>query len=295
MKIEKKAYAKLNLGLDITGRREDGYHLVRMIMQTIDLYDVLTFEKTAEPGVTLSLSEDSTIPDAVRMPLDERNLIVKAARKMMEGYGITEGVSITLVKDIPMEAGMAGGSTDCAATLRGIAELFELPVSEEELREIGVTLGADVPYCIMGGTALSEGIGEILTPLTPLPDCRFIIIKPSFGASTKEVYGAYDCLPPEEIRHPDIDGMVQALRQKDLTGVMNRLGNVLEQVTVEMHPEIRVIEEILRDEGVSATIMTGSGPTVFGMYPEGKGIRSDLLTFKEKLRNRGITAGIYLV
>ena len=301
-KVQRKAYAKLNLGLDITGRREDGYHLVRMIMHTIPLYDVLTFEKCDAPGVSLRLSEKSMLPDAGKVPTDERNLIVKAARKMMDKYSISEGVRITLEKNIPMEAGMAGGSTDCAAALRGMAELFELPASDGELREIGVTLGADVPYCIMGGTALSEGIGEILTPLDPLPDCGFVIIKPAFGASTKEVYGAYDSLKPEEINHPDIDGMVQALKNRDLSGVMDRLGNVLEQVTAEMHPEIHQIEDLLRSEGVPAAIMTGSGPTVFGMLPGGIGgtEQSDhpQLTaekIKEKLQADGIQAQVIFV
>ena len=267
--VTKKAYAKVNLGLDIVGLREDGYHLVKMIMQTIDLFDVLTFQPAERPGIFLKISEKSTIPDVADVPTDGRNLIVKAAGRILEKAGIPEaGVEILLEKHIPMAAGMAGGSTDCAAALRGVAELMELDLGEKELAEIGVSLGADVPYCLMGGTALSEGIGEVLTPLPALPPCGFLIVKPEFGASTKEVYGAYDRLMPEEIRHPDIDGMTEALRQGDLSGVAARLGNVLEPVTVAMHPQIRTIEDLIRRSGVKDTIMTGSGPTVFGILPE---------------------------
>ncbi len=267
--VTKKAYAKVNLGLDIVGLREDGYHLVKMIMQTIDLFDVLTFQPAERPGIFLKISEKSTIPDVADVPTDGRNLIVKAAGRILEKAGIPEaGVEILLEKHIPMAAGMAGGSTDCAAALRGVAELMELDLGEKELAEIGVSLGADVPYCLMGGTALSEGIGEVLTPLPALPPCGFLIVKPEFGASTKEVYGAYDRLMPEEIRHPDIDGMTEALKQGDLSGVAARLGNVLEPVTVAMHPQIRTIEDLIRRSGVKDTIMTGSGPTVFGILPE---------------------------
>lgn len=267
--VTKKAYAKVNLGLDIVGLREDGYHLVKMIMQTIDLFDVLTFQPAERPGIFLKISEKSTIPDVADVPTDGRNLIVKAAGRILEKAGIPEaGVEILLEKHIPMAAGMAGGSTDCAAALRGVAELMELDLGEKELAEIGVSLGADVPYCLMGGTALSEGIGEVLTPLPALPPCGFLIVKPEFGAATKEVYGAYDRLMPEEIRHPDIDGMTEALKQGDLSGVAARLGNVLEPVTVAMHPQIRTIEDLIRRSGVKDTIMTGSGPTVFGILPE---------------------------
>lgn len=272
--VVRKAYAKVNLGLDITGLREDGYHLVRMIMQAIGIYDVLTFKKTEEPGVVLRISEKSTLPDIADVPTDDRNLIVRAAKRILEKCPVEAGenlpgVEITLEKHIPMAAGMAGGSTDCAAALRGVAELFELSCSEEELAEIGVSLGADVPYCLMGGTALSEGIGEKLTKLPDLPACRMVIIKPEFGASTKEVYSAYDKLDPEEIDHPDIDGMVDALNRGDLPGVCVRLGNVLELVTARIHPEITQIEEMVKELGVKDTIMTGSGPTVFGVMRDG--------------------------
>ena len=301
--VVRKAYAKVNLGLDITGLREDGYHLVKMIMQTIGLFDVLTFRPADRPGISLKISEKSTIPDIADVPTDDRNLIVKAARRVLEKAGTPDiGVEITLEKHIPMAAGMAGGSTDCAAALRGVAELIGLTLSEKELAEIGVTLGADVPYCLMGGTALSEGIGEVLTPLPAIPPCGFLIVKPEFGASTKEVYGAYDRLKPEEIRHPDIDGMVEALKQGNLSGVASRLGNVLEQVTAAQHPEIRVIEDLIRKNGVQDTIMTGSGPTVFGLLPEEWNDDEHITEkcrfiseLKEQLKEAGIPAQVFIV
>ena len=301
-KTEKKAYAKVNLGLDIIGRREDGYHLVRMVMQQIGLYDVLTFEETEAPGVRLCLAEDCTIPDISDMPLDDRNLIVRGAKAVIEKYGIAAGVTITLEKHIPMAAGMAGGSTDCAAALRGVAELFETGSTPEELAELGVRLGADVPYCLMGGTALAEGIGEKLTRLPDLPECEFVIIKPSFGVSTKDVYTAYDSQDPAEVEHPDIDGMVSALKEGSLTGVTARLGNVLEPVTVARHPKICRIEEHLRELGIMSTIMTGSGPTVFGILPEGEetgespaGEADPRITeLQERLAGDGISAMIFV-
>ncbi len=296
-KVQRKAFAKVNLGLDITGRREDGYHLVRMVMQQIGLYDVLTLEPEEEPGIRLLLSEDCTLPDIDEMPLDDRNLIVRAAKAVMERYGIESGLRITLEKHIPMAAGMAGGSTDCAAALQGVAELFETGSTPQELAEMGLRLGADVPYCLAGGTMLAEGIGEKLTKLPDLPDCGFLIIKPSFGVSTKEVYTAYDGLADSEegaaIIHPDIDGMVDAIRRNDLEGVLSRLGNVLEPVTAERHPAIHKIEEHVRSIGIMSTIMTGSGPTVFGMFQKDTG--PDISLLQEKLAGDGISAMIFVV
>ena len=300
-RVELTAYAKVNLGLDIVGRREDGYHLVRMIMQSVGLFDRLTFERKEDPGIELLVSEASTLPDLADMPTDDRNLIVRGARSVMEKYGIEEGLRITLEKHIPMAAGMAGGSTDCAAALKGTAQLFETGSTPEELAELGVRLGADVPYCLLGGTALSEGIGEVLTPLTPLPEFRFLIVKPSFGVSTKEVYTAYDSLAEREaagsgggIPHPDIDGMVTALSEGDPEGIMSRLGNVLEYVTVERHPEILRIEELVKEAGAAAAIMTGSGPTVFGMLPGREGPEPDTEALRRKLAEAGITAEVYM-
>ena len=212
--ITKKAYAKVNLSLDIVGRREDGYHLVRMVMQSLDIADELDFERLETPvievllnGETGQVSEtgsdakDSGDKNLGRVPLDEDNLIYKVAKLMLEQYvwkrNPDAGVRITLTKNIPIAAGMAGGSSDAAATFRGMNELFELGLLDQDLMDMGVTLGADIPYCIMGGTALSEGIGEVLTQLPPLPDCYFLVAKPPVSVSTGEAYGGYDRLISE--------------------------------------------------------------------------------------------------
>ena len=216
-KHEIKAYAKINLGLDVVRRLENGYHEVKMVMQTVGIYDVLTFEKAAE-GIAITT-------DSGELPTDENNLIYKAARLMKERFGIAEGVRIHLQKNIPIAAGMAGGSTDAAATLKGMNELFGLDVSQEELMEIGVKIGADVPYCVMGGTALAEGIGEKLTQLKAAPDCFVLVAKPNINVSTKFVYEHLDATGVE--KHPDIDGMVEAIAEGNLQGVLERKGQEL--------------------------------------------------------------------
>lgn len=252
----KKAYAKINLGLDVIGRLENGYHEVRMIMQTVGIYDVLTFQKIPQ-GIVVTT-------DNGELTTDDNNLIYKAARLMREKYELTQGVSIHLEKNIPIAAGMAGGSTDAAATFWGINELFELGASEEELRQLGVKVGADVPYCIMGGTALAEGIGEKLTRLPAPPDCYLLVAKPEINVSTKYVYEHLDAEGVE--RHPDIDGMIRAIEGGSIEGVVNRLGNVLEIVTVKKHTIIEDIKQCMLDDGAMGSLMSGSGPTVFGIF-----------------------------
>ena len=249
-----KAYAKINLGLDVLRRRPDGYHEVKMIMQTVDLYDDLEFTKLAEDEIRI-------FTDKEELPADQGNLI-------KELYQISEGVSVKLTKRIPIAAGMAGGSADAAATIHAMDALFSLGLSLEEKQKIGVKLGADVPYCIMRGTALSEGIGEILTELPAPPQCHLVIAKPQISVSTKAVYGKLRVneLAPEE--HPDIDGMMAAIKNGDLDGVIERLGNVLETVTVPDHPEISEIKEIMVENGACGSLMSGSGPTVFGIYKD---------------------------
>ncbi len=253
-----KAYAKINLGLDVVRRLENGYHEVKMVMQTVGIYDTLTLERM-EQGIVITT-------DSGELPVGEDNLIYKAALLMMEHFHISEGIRIHLQKNIPIAAGMAGGSTDAAATMKGMNELFALGASLEELMELGVKIGADVPYCIMGGTALSEGIGEKLTALTPAPDCYLLVAKPDINVSTKYVYEHLDAAGVA--KHPDIDGMVEAIREGSLQGVVERMENVLETVTVPAYPIIDTIKQRMKELGAENSLMSGSGPTVFGIFTE---------------------------
>lgn len=254
--ITQKAYAKINLGLDVIKRREDGYHEVKMIMQNIGIHDILTFQKQ-DQGITLKI-------DRAELPTNEENLVYRTAKLIMEEYEITEGVKITLKKHIPIAAGLAGGSTDAAATLKGMNELFNLKMTQERMKELGVKIGADVPYCIVGGTALAEGIGEQLTPLPSAPKAIVLVAKPDISVSTKFVY---DHLRADEIRfHPDIDGMVKSISHRELAGIAERLGNVLETVTAVEYPVIDEIKGFMMECGASNALMSGSGPTVFGIF-----------------------------
>lgn len=256
--IVKKAFAKINLGLDVTGRLPNGYHEVKMIMQSVGISDILTFQKQPE-GIIVTT-------DSGELPTDENNLIYRAAQLMLHTCGVTAGVRIHLEKHIPIAAGMAGGSTDAAATLKAVNELFGLGKTLEELMELGVGIGADVPYCLLGGTALAEGIGEKLTPLPPMPDCFLLVAKPDINVSTKTVYTTLDAAPISF--HPDIDGMVEAIFSGDLNGIARRLGNVLETVTAPAHPVIYSIRQQMLELGSIGVLMSGSGPTVFGIFTE---------------------------
>ena len=271
-KCVKQAYAKINLGLDVISRLPNGYHEVKMIMQTVGIYDVLTLEKVPE-GIVITT-------DNGELPVDENNLIYKSAKLMKEKYAIESGVRIHLEKHIPIAAGMAGGSTDAAATFTGMNELFEIGASEEMLRELGVKVGADVPYCIMGGTALAEGIGEKLSRLPAPPDCFLLIAKPDINVSTKYVYEHLDAEGVEV--HPDIDGMIEALTEEDLAGIVERLGNVLETVTVKKYPIIREIKETVLECGAEGSLMSGSGPTVFGIFTEREKAEKALEILRQK-------------
>lgn len=253
-----KAYAKINLGLDVVKRLPNGYHQVKMILQTVDIYDNLTLEKT-DSGITLTTDSDE-------LPADRDNLICRAAELMREKYHFTEGIHIHLEKRIPIAAGMAGGSTDAAATMKGISRLLGLDAPLPQLMEYGVTIGADVPYCIMGGTALAEGIGDILTALPPAPDCFILVAKPDISVSTKYVYEHLDAAGLRS--HPDIDGMRAAIESGSLQGILDRMGNVLETVTVPAHPVIDTIKRRMRELGAVNSLMSGSGPTVFGIFLE---------------------------
>ena len=277
-----KAYAKINLGLDVVRRLENGYHEVKMVMQTVGIYDVLTFERIPE-GIVVTT-------DSGELPTDENNLIYKAAKLMKEHYGIREGVRIHLEKHIPIAAGMAGGSTDAAATMKGINRLFDLGCTLEELMELGVKIGADVPYCVMGGTALAEGIGEKLTALPAAPECFLVVAKPDINVSTKYVYEHLDAAGVKE--HPDIDGMVRAIEEESLQGILDRMGNVLESVTVTVYPIIDTIKSRMRQLGALNSLMSGSGPTVFGIFiDEQKAREACEIIAEEKLAKQVYVTG----
>lgn len=259
-RYQMKAYAKINLGLDVVKRLENGYHEVRMIMQTVGICDELDLERI-EQGIELTT-------DHGELPADENNLVYQAAKLMLEHYGIASGIRIHLKKNIPVAAGMAGGSTDAAATMKGMNRLFDLGAELGELMELGVRIGADVPYCVLGGTALAEGIGERLTALPSVPEAYVLVAKPDISVSTRYVYEHLDA---EGItHHPDIDGMVQAIEAGSLQGVLERLENVLERVTVTSYPVIDTLKKKMCELGAVGSLMSGSGPTVFGIFTEKK-------------------------
>lgn len=260
-RIVLKPFAKINLGLDIVGRREDGYHEVRMIMQSINLKDRMVMTSMDKDMVTMKCN----LKD---LPADDNNIAVKAIKLMKNEYKITKGVCVELKKAIPVAAGMAGGSADAAAALHGMNKLFDLKLDDRELCRIGLKLGADVPYCIMGGTMLSEGIGEVLTPLKAAPECFVAVVKPAFSVSTKAVYEAYDSIPDDDKVHPDIDAIKEAIEEGNLIKMCAKLRNSLESVTIKQHPFIAEIKRILEENGSIKALMSGSGPTVFGIFDD---------------------------
>lgn len=280
-KLELKALAKVNLGLDVLGRRSSGYHDVRMVMQTVYLYDQVIMEKKKKPGIEVETN-------LYFLPVNENNLAYKAAKLLMDEFTIKEGIKITLKKHIPVAAGMAGGSSNAAAVLYGMNRMFSLKLSEEELMERGVALGADVPYCIMRGTVLAEGIGEVLTPLAPMPKCHILIAKPPISVSTKFVYDELDS--HEITKHPDIDGIIAGLNGQDLARIAGSLGNVLEEVTVREYPVIEQIKNTMKEQGALNAIMSGSGPTVFGIFEE----KSRAREAGRKIKETGATKQVYV-
>ena len=254
-----RALAKINLGLDVTGKREDGYHEVRMVMQTIQMYDQLEIKESKEPGIRLT----TNLPF---LPCNDGNLVYKAAKILMDEFDIRQGVDMNLTKFIPVAAGMAGGSSDAAAALVGINRMFQLGLTKRQLMERGVQIGADVPYCVMRGTALAEGIGEKLTSLPGVPMCYVLIGKPGINVSTKFVY---ENLHADSLQyHPDIDGMVASIEKGDLCGITDRMGNVLETVTCKHYSVIEQMKGILKEHGAVNALMSGSGPTVFGIFTD---------------------------
>lgn len=276
--IFEQAFAKINLSLDITGRREDGYHLVKMIMQTVNLFDELTFEEgTKGSGISLTVNNEML---AKEQESGADNLVVKAAKKLFEYVKDTKDVSINLTKNIPIAAGMAGGSADAAATLRGLNRLFKFNLTNDELRTIALKVGADVPFLIEGGLCLCEGIGEELTELNPLASLPVLICKPNVFVSTKDVYTAYDATT--EVKHPAVDEMVKAIEEYDYVKVASLLGNSLEPVTVSMHPVIEEIKTFMLQKGALNSMMSGSGPTVFGLFDSDEAIHQSYLEVKER-------------
>lgn len=280
--LELKALAKINLGLDVLGRRENGYHDVRMVMQTIYLYDKVTLNKTEEPGIQLKTNLSY-------LPVDDKNIAYKAAKMLMEEFNIEDGIEIILDKHIPVAAGLAGGSSNAAAVLVGMNRLFQLGLSQQELMDRGVKLGADVPYCVMRGTVLAEGIGEILTPLTPMPKCFVLVAKPGISVSTKTVYEKLDAKEIED--HPDIDGIIEGLDEGDLNKVAASMGNVLERVTIEDYPIIDEIKNVMKEEGALNAMMSGSGPTVFGIFDD----KAMAKQAEQKIRQLELTKQVYVV
>lgn len=280
-KIELKAYGKINLGLDVIRKRPDGYHDLDMIMQMVDVYDdiVITKNKTGK----IEVKTDTTV-----LSNGKDNLAYMAAKMLMDEFKIKDGVNIYINKRIPIAGGMAGGSSDCATTLMGINQLFELGLSKEELMERGVKLGADVPYCVLGGTAIARGIGEVLTPLSAPADCHVIIAKPPVSVSTAYVYGHIK--PLKITKRPDIEAMAQSIKDGDLKKMASLIYNVMEDVTVGEYPIISEIKQVMLDNGALNSIMSGSGPTVFGLFDDKEKAQQCVKTLEEK----GLTQQLYL-
>ncbi len=291
-----RAYAKINLFLDVTGRRDDGYHLVDLVMQSVALHDGVYFT-TVEGRTedTLSIVDADGTGMFAGLEADERNLVIRAVRALRERYSghfpAESGLDIRLEKRIPAQAGLAGGSADAAAALIAVNSLFSLGLTREELEETALTLGADVPFCVRCGTARAEGIGEVLSPLTPMSDCAILIAKPDGAASTREIYTAID---NEDIEHPDYERMAAALRSGDIASVSAALANIMEPVTTARVPDVgRIISAMKENEALSAR-MTGSGSAVFGIYDDRSAAEScaDILRASDYVRSVYVTAPI---
>lgn len=278
--IRLKARAKINLGLDVIGRRENGYHDVRMVMQTVGLYDRIIMTRIPEEEIRIKTNIGF-------LPVNENNLVYKAIMLMKNKYKLDGGIEVDLNKFIPVAAGMAGGSSDAACALFGMNRLFERNVPMRELMKLGVEIGADVPYCLMRGTALAEGIGEKLTRLPDMPFCHILIAKPPVNVSTKLVYEKLDNTDVK--LHPDIDGIIEAIKLKDVALVASRMGNVLESVTVPLYPVIDSIKKDMIEHGAINAMMSGSGPTVFGIFPD----EQSMTACQQFLRQKGEARQVY--
>ncbi|KJS23288.1 MAG: hypothetical protein VR72_01770 [Clostridiaceae bacterium BRH_c20a] len=250
-----KAYAKINLILDVLGKRPDGYHEVEMIMQAISLYDRITIK----PGNGISITTNHPL-----IPLDERNLAYQAAEVLIKEYPDIPGVEINIEKNIPMEAGLAGGSTDAAAVLIGMNAMFSLKMDNIELLERGAQLGSDVPFCILGATALAKGRGEIIEEVAQCPKLWVVLVKPNFGVKTKEVY--QNLMLSSISSHPDLAGYLDALQVGDVPYLLNKIANVLEYSTFKLYPQVKELKEALKALGAKSLLMSGSGPTIYALF-----------------------------
>lgn len=259
--IELRAHGKINLSLDVLGRRNDGYHEVKMIMHTVALHDGIFIKKERERGIRMECNLPS-------LPTNEENLMVRAAKAIIDEFSIEEGLSLRLMKRLPVAAGMAGGSADAAAVFHGINQLFHLNLSTEELEKRAVKLGADIPFCLHKGCYLSEGIGEKLKKLPTLPPCTILLVKPAFSLSTKLIYENLHLENITDAEHPDVDRMIKELKSGSLEDICALGGNLLEKVSISLRPEIQVLKDFFIKEGALLSLMSGSGPTVFGIFPE---------------------------
>lgn len=279
--ISLKSRAKINITLDVVGKRSNGYHDLNMIMQTVNLYDIIYIRKMHAQGIKLTTN-------LKWLPSDKGNIVYQAAKLFKETYGITTGVSIELNKRIPVAAGLAGGSSNAAAALIGLNTLFETGLKDKELMELGVKLGADVPYCILGGTALAEGIGDILTPLSPMPSCYVLIAKPKISVSTATIFK--DLAISKIEKRPDTKKVIEAINRKDVDAIASNMCNVLETVTVKKYPVIQTIKKIMLEDGAKGAIMSGSGPTVFGIYHS----KNEAYKTSHKLKLDGLVGDVFV-
>lgn len=285
-KLNYKARAKINLALDVCRRLENGYHEIRTVMQSVNIYDELEFKRRRDPDIILSVDSRYELGDL------GNNLIFRAAKFMKEYYGIRQGIEIHLKKTIPVAAGMAGGSTDAAATMLAMNEMFALNLDKEELMRQGLRLGADIPFCILGGTALAEGVGEKLTPLLAPPRASLLVVKPPIMVSTKRVY---EMLHVNQIeKHPDIDGMMTALEQGDLEGISSYLENVMEAVTVKENSIIAEIKTMMTQQGAYNALMSGSGPSVFGIFAKEEEAQAAAKHIRSALKAKKMTSQVFV-
>lgn len=277
-----KAYAKINLALDITGKLDNGYHELNMIMQTIGIYDSICVEVIPE-GIEIVCNKKY-------IPTDKRNTVYKAAQLLIDKYGIKRGVSIDIKKTVPSQAGLGGGSSDAAAVLRAMNQLFNLNLEDNDLINIAKEIGADVPFFIYGGTAKCQGIGEKITKLKGFKDKTVLLVKPRFGVNTKEAYGLYDL--EKDIRHPDIDLVIKALEQDSIKDLAMNMGNVLESVVIKKYQEIVNIKQELIDLGAYGSLMTGSGSAVFSIFQDNEKGFSAYKKIKNKYKDVFLTKTI---